>query len=372
MSLNNNIFLNIIFHIVFTLLISYNFVYYCLDIFGIRLTVIYYMFFLFLSLLILFFYTRKLDFSFYNNRWLIIFLSVVLLSCLFNNNSSSFDKLLVLLTRAIIPLFILQYFINFGFKLNINYIFILGIIISLIVIYNSFTIDNFSNRASINFYKSAQTTELYGVIEDSRSLLIILMLILFYFKNVYIKYFGILIFLSGILATQTRQTSLALILIIVPYFLYKTGYRFIFYLLLIFIISSIFIITFSNSFYDIFSLRIFNLSDSYFYVDSRQYLFFWALDLFSQSPILGNGFAYTDYINTYPHNIVVELLAEIGIIGFLIFMIFTFTNFMSVKDNNFRLILVVILFFCLFSGSLSQNFLLLSFLVLNNKLIKYG
>ena len=155
MSLNNNIFLNIIFHIVFTLLISYNFVYYCLDIFGIRLTVIYYMFFLFLSLLILFFYTRKLDFSFYNNRWLIIFLSVVLLSCLFNNNSSSFDKLLVLLTRAIIPLFILQYFINFGFKLNINYIFILGIIISLIVIYNSFTIDNFSNRASINFYKSA-------------------------------------------------------------------------------------------------------------------------------------------------------------------------------------------------------------------------
>tara|TARA_B100001175_G_C19089414_1_gene439757 strand:+ start:171 stop:494 length:324 start_codon:yes stop_codon:yes gene_type:complete len=107
-------------------------------------------------------------------------------------------------------------------------------------------------------------------------------------------------------------------------------------------------------------------------VDSRQYLFFWALDLFSQSPILGNGFAYTDYINTYPHNIVVELLAEIGIIGFLIFMIFTFTNFMSVKDNNFRLILVVILFFCLFSGSLSQNFLLLSFLVLNNKLIKYG
>ena len=51
-----------------------------------------------------------------------------------------------------------------------------------------------------------------------------------------------------------------------------------------------------------------------------------AIDKFKKNPVLGSGFgiSYHDKISginfVHPHNIIIELLAEIGIVGFCIFL----------------------------------------------------
>lgn len=362
-------YLNIIFHLCFAILIAYNLFYFLLGEVGFTLNVLSTLVLYFFSILFLFIVHGKLKFNLNENIWLIIFVCYLVLSAIFLNNNESFDKLAVFISRAIIPFAVLKLYVNQGYKINIKFITIIGLIISSIVIYNAFTSFGLFTRSSINFFQSKTTVELYGVIEDSRSILVTMIFTLLFFSN-RLKYLFLLLLFIGLFQTQTRQTFLALSLFVVPFYIYNSGLR---NLIIYITVAAIFFVFIDFEYFiqTIYNTRVFDFSDSYYYTDSREFLFFWALDLFSNAPLFGNGLGYTDGLITYPHNIIIEILAELGVIGLIIFLIFWIKSFKKLRDNRLRLMVIVLTFLSLFSGNISQNFLLFVLIGLNIKSYKY-
>lgn len=85
-------------------------------------------------------------------------------------------------------------------------------------------------------------------------------------------------------------------------------------------------------------------------VTIRYFLFDKAIDMFSENLFFGNGFGtfgyfvYGEYLKLYPHNIILELVSEIGMLGFFIFSIFLISMFMGNFSNR--------LFYCVFLFSI--------------------
>lgn len=70
-------------------------------------------------------------------------------------------------------------------------------------------------------------------------------------------------------------------------------------------------------------------------IDTRFELYDKAFNFFSLSPIIGNGIGSFGLLltgnesSTTPHNIVLEILSELGIIGFIIFSTFSLVLFLE-------------------------------------------
>lgn len=106
---------------------------------------------------------------------------------------------------------------------------------------------------------------------------------------------------------------------------------------------------------------------------TRITLFMQAINIFNMHPLLGGGFGsfpvlcHLQDVIAYPHNIVLELLAELGIIGFglmvlLVFFTLKFFYERNIKtDNNFLIIILMFVFALvnsLISGDIVDNGLL--------------
>lgn len=78
---------------------------------------------------------------------------------------------------------------------------------------------------------------------------------------------------------------------------------------------------------------------------SRLSQYMMAFDLFRASPIIGNGFGSINYLGSpYPHNVVLELAAETGVVGVLLFIAVTVTAFRSATNNTFALAAMILVF----------------------------
>jgi len=88
-----------------------------------------------------------------------------------------------------------------------------------------------------------------------------------------------------------------------------------------------------------------------------------ALNMFATKPVYGWGIGSFPLVNEgidksgYPHNIILEVFAELGIIGALIFIIFLFLplvrcNYFLNKDIRFELLVIMALFIYYFTWSL--------------------
>jgi len=74
----------------------------------------------------------------------------------------------------------------------------------------------------------------------------------------------------------------------------------------------------------------------------------WALSMFSESPLFGNGIgSYADMYGTWPHNIVLQLLVEVGVIGAfpLLFAMFHIIYNIIFKDMEYD-DLIIVAFLC--------------------------
>jgi O-antigen ligase len=99
-----------------------------------------------------------------------------------------------------------------------------------------------------------------------------------------------------------------------------------------------------------------------------------AIEYWKHAPVLGYGIGSWPVINGgvdmrgYPHNIILEILVELGILGVFIFMLFIFYAFSmlaplkSVGDHPIRILLIMLTVYMLFnsmvSGDISDNRLL--------------
>tara|TARA_R110002096_G_scaffold74101_1_gene175665 strand:- start:227120 stop:228220 length:1101 start_codon:yes stop_codon:yes gene_type:complete len=317
---------------------------------------------------------KKVNFRKY--RLLLFFLLIILFSFLFRDVGYAGFKLQILLVRTVFIIFVVDLFISSGYRLNINLIIAVGIIISFILIYNSSQY-GFQLRTSMLTEETTRSRIVTGVLEDSRTLAFIIALILLSFVRKKLFLIGLAIIGIGLLLTQTRQTVLALILFIVPYFIWQQGKKGNIgkNLLLLGVSLAVLIGLLVYLDVDINTSRLFSIEESgnkFFNVHSRGYLFRWAYGLFVDSPIFGHGFGFTEEAYSYPHNIILEILAELGVIGLIPFVLAIIDRFWVVNDGRIRALIIFTFFLALLTGNIAQNHLFFLALVMDSRYFEFS
>ena len=363
----------IIFYINLTIIISFNLITYCFSLIGIKFSVAYAVSFYTLSILFALLEGGIRAFRLRRLYLLLFFLLAVILNVLILQVDYGFTKIQLLISRAFIGIVVLQVFLNLGYRISEKFILGLGILISTVLLYQA-SLTSFVLRTSMIIVVSEISRTILGVIEDSRSLLFILIYAIVKFKKSPFYTFSIILFLCGIVVTQTKQTLLIILLVIIPYvilnsrqnkdlkYIKRAGMT-----ILLFIVG---ILMYSSDFVeDIYSIapRVFELQENISNFNDRDHrggMISWAFNLFLEKPIFGWGFGYTDQVYSYPHNIILELLAELGLLGFLLFTIYFTHAYVTLRDKRLKLFVISFSVLSLFSGNIMQNyfmFLALSF-----------
>lgn len=297
----------------------------------------------------------------------LLFLGIISVSFLFHYHEDSAFKLQVLLVRTFFIIFVIDLFISSGFRLNKYIIFVAGVIFSLLLIYNA-SLTGFQLRTSLVFEETNKSRIITGVIEDSRTLAFILVyLFMVNFRQKRLLFTGIFVIFLGLLVTQTRQTILVLLLCFMPYILFSEFSLVNFLKRAMLLVFFLFFISFVLKYNDvnIYETRL-GVSDRL--EDSgRANLLRWAYELFEEKPIFGYGFGYTDVSFSYPHNIILEVMAELGIIGLVFFLIALIHRYWVVNDVRIRTLIILTFFLALFSGNISQNYLFFFALIVDRR-----
>lgn len=358
-------------HINFLLLLAYNLFNFLANKVGFSFSVV----LEFVICLISFFFIvqqgglKKIDTRKY--KLLLLFLVLILASFLFHDIDFAAFKIQILLVRTVFIIFVIDLFISSGYRLNVGVIIGAGVLMSLILIYNS-SLYGFQLRTSIMTEQTTRSRIVTGVLEDSRSLAFIIAYLLLTFKRKRLYTIGLVIISLGLLVTQTRQTILALGLVIIPFFIWKElkkrsfGRNIFLVIISVILISGVLI--YANI--DISTTRLFAVEESsnqFFNVNSRGYLFKWAYGLFEAKPLIGHGFGYTEEAYSYPHNIILEIMAEFGVVGLIIFLMALVRRFWAVNDGRIRALIIFTLFLALLTGSLAQNHLFFLALVIDSR-----
>ncbi|MFT4643635.1 MAG: O-antigen ligase [Planctomycetota bacterium] len=358
---------NIIFHLNLTIIISFNLISYCLSLIGFKFSVVYAVSFFIFSIFFVALEGGIRAFRFNRLSLLFFFLLFVLINLLILQVDYGFTKFQLLISRMFLGLLILRLFLNLGYRINEKFIMCLGILISIVLLYQA-SLTNFILRTSMIIVESEKSRIILGVIEDSRSLLFILIYTIVKFKKSPFYFFSISLFLAGMLVTQTKQTFLVILLLIIPYVilnnkknrdlrsLKRAGMTVIAFIIVMLMYNFDFV-------EDIYSTvpRLFELQENISNYNDRDFrggLASWAFNLFIEKPLFGWGFGYTDQAYSYPHNIILELLAELGIVGFLVFTVYFTNAYLTLRDKKLKLFVIAFSVLSLFSGNIMQNYFL--------------
>lgn len=342
---------------------------------GINTTIIYYLFFLIICAV----YAvkpNKISTNLLRDLvHILILLYFVSVSSSLSPHNETFYKYSILVSRTLIPIVVFLIYQHSNYKISQKYIYIIAIIYTGVLLFNGSQV-GYLLRTGLLIENTENSRILSGVIEDSRSLSITILIILLYFRKSIINIPFISFLFIGILITQTRQTLLGFLLIIIPYFgilsINNSSYRKLFMKSLFFIIVTgiiLYNIEFTNAIiYQIDRYDIVNISGSDF---NRYRTIEHSISSFMEKPIFGHGFAYTDShpTHSYPHNIILEILSEFGLLGFSIFaLIFTY-RWKLMKKTESRILIVYTLFLSMISGNIATNFFLFLFLFVDISLI---
>lgn len=307
---------------------------------------------------------------------LVVFVGYIFLNLLITDVEIGRFKFLVLFFRALFGILVIESYLNLGYRLDSRFVISIGVIISTILLYNS-SLNDFVFRTSILMNESTEKSQqIVGVIEDSRTLIFIITYFIFRFKTklIYVIIFTLL--LAGLMVTQTRQSILVLIILIIPFIFIRSykdrnfkGIKMITILLIAIPFLLYFIFDVMLDYYSLFRIDSIerDLTTSEY---GRFNLMKWAIDLFIEKPFFGWGFGYTDDTITYPHNIILEILAELGIIGFILFSWFLIVRFINVRNTQIRLLITIFFVLSLFSGNLAQNYLLFFALIIDSRIFE--
>lgn len=365
----------ILLHLNFLILIAYNLVTYIFQMFNLKFSVL-----ISATIMGISFFVAIIQGAFSRRVYskylpLVIFVAYILLNVLITDIEGGVFKFLVFLFRGLFGILVVESFLNLGYRLDSRFVILIGLLISAILIYNS-SLNEFQFRTSVLMNESGDKSRIVGVIEDSRTLIFIIVYFIFILQKKFIHAVILIVFLLGLIFTQTRQSLLVVAIIIIPFIFFNSSkennFKYISYLM-IFIISIPFLfqyfLNFSIDFETMF--RIDSIERDMSTDDFGRFrLMNWAINLFSEKPFLGWGFGFTDYKLTYPHNITLEILAELGAIGLILFFWFFFARIIYTRNLQLRLLIIIFFFLAQFSGNLSQNYLLFFVLVLDKRIFE--
>ena len=122
---------NIIFHLNLTIIISFNFITYCLSLIGFKFSVAYAVSFFIFSIFFVLLKGGIRAFRFNRLSLLFFFLLFVLINLLILKVDYGFTKFQLLISRMFLGLLILQLFLNIGYRINEKFVIGLSILISI-------------------------------------------------------------------------------------------------------------------------------------------------------------------------------------------------------------------------------------------------
>jgi len=227
---------------------------------------------------------------------------------------------------------------------------------------------NIYHRRDTNFVKGLNAIEMGRV----AGLFCLVSILLFFFKKSQLYVSVSLFILSGywVFMVGTRGAFVALIIsVLIFYFYYENKGSRILHMSAIFIFMVFMLNVFDVEKYPLFSRLLELVQDDFSTRETSAgaRVYFWgeAIDQFIQNPIMGIGFGrFADIYGVYPHNLFLEVLVEIGLIGFIGFLLMMYMSLKSVvflltseeKKNVFFASLWVYYFVnSMFSGNLIIN-----------------
>lgn len=190
-----------------------------------------------------------------------------------------------------------------------------------------------------------------------------LLCLLFLKNKIYYIYF--LICVSCVFWSQSKGAIISLTICGLLLIAYKNKFNLVGFLKIISIVPIIFFIKYmiliffpESRINALFRILEGKTDDSdYGSVGIRMEMYSSALDLFSKNYFFGVGLGdfsiYTNYNIMYPHNVPLELLAEVGILGISFFIIYYILMFVLGKNQYLKIFSIYFFVVCLFSGDLS-------------------
>lgn len=309
--------------------------------------------------------------------WCIMF--IMLFSMIIMENiSKNTPKLIEMLLTGTLTYIAYIYILNYRQKINFFYLAIYCSIFAIFLLQLNVICNHYGTPSSLfdfGFYRNQVGVDMYAELADAKVIYAthyqffgmvcaIGFSLCFAFNKLSIKDFTILFILNLIAIgyTGARQYLIIMILLFAIYLLMAKRN----------IIGKVLIFTFAI-FIAIFALHQTILKD-YFDILSdqgilegsgREGLFYVGIKMFLQNPFLGVGFGGYNFYNNYaayPHNMIVEILAELGFLGFIVILIITMNNkswrilFISRKYNIFMMYIIMAYFMrSMISESLAGN-----------------
>ena len=356
----------------------------------------------FIALVFIYISIKEKEFKYYNNLFfyfLVIFYILIIISASASNfKLNSFESSLFYWRFGIFAL-ATWYLINSNDKFLKNFTYFFIIIFS-IALFDS--IYQFINGINIFGFSTEKSNRLVLLLNDkvilggylSRMLPLLIGLIIFTFKNNFFKYFLIFLylFLTDIsIYLSGERTALGLIFIAsLMIILLIKNFRIMRIITLFLSIFAIILISFFNP-----DVKVRNIDKTYsqmfeqkenqkptlFSIQHESHIIT-AFNMFKEKPIIGHGpnsfrllcsdksFEYNDLsCSTHPHNIYIQLLAEVGLLGTIIFLLLplsilyiifkhimaSFTNPQS-RYTDFQICIIACITLSIFPFLPTQNF----------------
>lgn len=178
-----------------------------------------------------------------------------------------------------------------------------------------------------------------------------------YFNFKGLSFLIIPFFILMLVATETRTIVFLIIFLMIwdNLIVKKSRYLFLVVSVLLIILNSL--LSLDHTLIE--NSRLIGLSDG-----GRVFLIFDSFKMFVNSPFLGSGVGsfsklyipVDDFNRIYPHNIVMELLSENGIIGLSLFFVLLYSVIANYKSNYKKRFIKNLIFFSLFSALTSLDF----------------
>lgn len=230
------------------------------------------------------------------------------------------------------------------------------VILFLLLVDISF-INLISNPSQVRFQYSYFLNPIYLARSCGLAVLALMFLSEDKLNKVIISSLYIILFL-GLYMSGSRAPVLALIAVFITKYAFSNQKEKYITLMLSFVFASFLMIAFHQELYSIFHGFIVRDNDSIdSAIEDRFTLLLTAKNMFLNHPIFGEGlgsFSYYSYLG-YPHNIFMEVLSELGLVGAIFLFLLLVTGFRLPKNDIFFLMF----FFCfvnaLSSGSFSNN-----------------
>lgn len=279
------------------------------------------------------------------------------------NQSSNINKIILLIVKGIVPAFFITVWILLNNKNNFEKIEKAIIGFGYIQIY--FVIQSY---LSGDVFRRMTILGL-NPIWLARDLGISIFAALSILKNRIFKLATITLLFGGIILTRSRGPIIALVLTLFIVYSYE--------LLLskkykqlapsfIVVLCLVVILVVGVGMNDYFTRGYDNFFEEV-NVSSRIRLYQSAWSDFLESPILGKGVGnYFHYGISYPHNIILELLAETGLVGLVLFVMALKPKNLAYFKNTFSVYMLFALITTMFSGDLEKNSYLVVFSILAN------